>query len=290
MERKIRKDAKCHYCGRFLAESATPIRNGIRCECGWEPTPHKYPHGSTYSDAGRPRYEPPFDPYDVSLRDQEAPAWFQEAMLFHEKWLTVQQFAVLYGTHPTQVRRWCNLGFIHYAWTDHTYYKPKREITGNPDIDDKPRKKTNIKWRHYCFHLKEGQKAHRRIPVTEVERCQFLKIRQRGCGRDPRFIGSDANGTRRIAPPLVPESPHWHLLKYVPVMISEPANVSRPVLGSEPIDIRKPLKVSEPEDASIPKKVSEPSGVSKPSVQSEPIQKSETTVQSDDIDLSVFEE
>lgn len=152
-----------------------------------------------YTGRGRPPHEEPFyNEKSYLWRDSpllhpgvDIPKWFIEA-LEENNWLTVHEFAQMFSTHPTQVRRWCQMGLIHTAWTKHSYQ------------DD-----THLLMKHYTFRrLPEDGMTHRRIPASELERCKFLKNRKKGCGRDPRF--KIVNGERVIAPELAPTKPKWH--------------------------------------------------------------------------------
>lgn len=269
--RKLRKDARCQRCKRLLIESALQDRKDITCECGWErPTPDDR-WFNKLNNLGRPRRENPLGltPYDIATRDNDAPAWFHEAMMFQEKWITVQQFAERFGAHATQVRRWCELGFIHCAWTDHTYYKKKNDGKG----------KGNVKWKHYAFNRPEGKgNTHRRIPESEVERCHFLKFRQHSvrpiAGR-PEKPSWRSGEPRSVSIPKKQSEPG---LRSNPSEWSEPRTPSKPLSGSEPEARRKPVGESEPIDIRKPINVSEPEPMSKP-IASEL-----------EIDLSVFEE
>lgn len=312
--RKIRSDARCHYCHSLLSETLDPYFKGVRCSFCNEVRPPKYrdPYAKT---TGRPRRQHPFGEdgeYAILMNDYDAPPWFQEAMLNCEKMLTVHQFAELFEVNPNQIRRWCEQGFIHCAWTDNYYYEPKQEIVG---WDEPPKKKTNVKFHHYVYHLKEGQKGHRRIPQSEVERCQFLKARQRGCGRDPRFGVDD--GVRRMGPGSSPLPKDWrerlHRGEVFGALelyrgganfglgeLLQLGNEAKARLGiieplrarieSEPLLKRNPNGESEPIDNSKPLEVSEPIILNKPQSGSEPILMSKPFPSSDEIDLSLYEE
>lgn len=158
--KKLRKDAKCPVCKHLLSETPQDLKK-VHCQCGWERPEPDLRFYDKISNAGRPRLSNRLGltPYDIAAEDDDAPAWFFEAMMLQEKWITVQEFAAAFGTQATQVRRWCDAGLIHCVWTDHTY------------------KKGNVKWRHYRFHRPE-KGGHRRIPPGEVERCHFLKLKQ----------------------------------------------------------------------------------------------------------------
>jgi hypothetical protein len=166
---------RCPNCKQLLAE--TVIRGFKKVTCGncmWEkPVPQHL------DNRGRPKREHMgLTPYDIKSSDNDAPAWFWDAMMMQEKWITVQEFAKRFGTHPTQVRRWCDAGLIHCAWTDHVY----RKVILDPDLRllhglrGQP-SKGNVLRKHYTYHRPEG-KGHRRIPPSEVERCHFLKLRK----------------------------------------------------------------------------------------------------------------
>jgi len=171
MKRKIRKDAKCPGCGKPLAETVLRELKRVTCgNCLWEkPVPQHL------DNRGRPRRERfgGLTPYDISSSDDDAPAWFFEAMLMQTKWITVEEFARRFGTHPTQVRRWCDAELIRCVWTDPFYRKARPDFEG---LRGKP-SKGHVLWKHYTYHKPE-RGGHRRIPPSEVERCHFLKLKQ----------------------------------------------------------------------------------------------------------------
>ena len=194
MARKIRKDARCHGdCGLLRSE----------CWCGWHPRKRSQ-FFEGLNSAGRPRKEHLYTEHELWSRDDDAPAWFKDAMIFNEKLLTVKEFARKFGSHPTQIRRWIDLGLIHVAWTRHAYREDKKH-TWTDDGVYVPAPKSHVSLRRYTFHRwlpgEEMRPSHRRIPISELERCQFLKNRYRGCGRDPRFKGEGGEA---------PSVPNWH--------------------------------------------------------------------------------
>lgn len=197
------ENRKCQVCGRKQVPEQESMdclnRIFICCWCGALQEADPRSNDNSYTSRGRPSHEEPvYTEKTRLLRDSELlphnpeiPAWFEEA-LQENKWLSVHEFARKFGTHPTQVRRWCQMGLIHTAWTCHSY-------TTNQ----------NLLCKHYTFRrLPQDGNTHRRIPASELERCKFLKSRIRGCGRDPRF--KIVEGERTLGPDLAPAVPKWH--------------------------------------------------------------------------------
>jgi len=149
--------------------------------CLWEkPSPPDTRWFDRRDNRGRPKRERPLGltPYDIQSSDDDAPEWFKEAMMLHEQWITVPEFAKRFGCHVTQIRRWCDAGLIHCAWTDHIYRKRVfdpgiRELEG---LRGKP-SNGNILWKRYVYHKPVGKGSQRCIPPSEVERCHFLKLK-----------------------------------------------------------------------------------------------------------------
>ena len=184
--RKIRKDAKCHgTCGLLRSE----------CWCGWTP-PVSSPRGIVYGrpaheagltrHAGRPRLEHLFDEYQVW--EDDVPAWFEEAMYFHVKMLTVSEFASRFGANPIQVKHWIKqYGRPHCAWTWPQYYEdgkwvdfekkgvPMEQLLQGIEPERVRKKRSHIKLMRYTA-VRKTATAHRRIPESELKRCQFLKV------------------------------------------------------------------------------------------------------------------
>ena len=160
--RKIRKDARCHgTCGLLRSE----------CWCGWNPPSNIRTEANAFAN-GRPRHERIFTGYEVW--DTDAPAWFHEAMMLQVKMLTVSEFARRFGTNPIQVKRWIKLEMIHCAWTWPVYAEDKKWV--DDGVMRVPKKKTHVTLMRYTCKRVKGT-SHRRIPESELERCQFLHLR-----------------------------------------------------------------------------------------------------------------
>ena len=182
--RKTRKDARCHgTCGLLRSE----------CWCGWTPPP-KSPSGIIYRrptreagltrHAGRPRIERPTDEYQVW--EDDAPAWFREAMSLKVRMLSVSEIAIRFGTSPIQIKRWIARGLINCAWTWPQYYEdgkwvdfekkgvPMEQLLQGTEPERQPKKRSHIKLMRYTC-ARKNPSAHRRIPESELERCQNLK-------------------------------------------------------------------------------------------------------------------
>lgn len=245
---KVRKDARCHgICGLLRSE----------CWCGWKPPSKDRTQMLTNSNAGRPRHERKYTEHEIWMRDDDAPAWFREAMMWNVKMLSTQEFAKRFGTNVIQVRRWIDLGLVHCAWTWPVYAEEGKWV--DDGITRVKKKKTHVKLMRYTLKRwipgEEKRPSHRRIPVTELERCQCLKSRQRSAYIDPKDLSIAESEPQSVSiPKKQSESEGQRKPLHVsePVLVRKPEDGSEPDLGSkpdktgEPIDIRKPLDVSEP--------------------------------------------
>jgi hypothetical protein len=111
-------------------------------------------------------------------------------MYYYERMLTVTEFARRFGTNPIQVKRWIKeTGRPHCAWTWPQYYEdgkwvdfekkgvPLAQLLQGTEPERQPKKRSHIKLMRYTC-ARKNPTAHRRIPESELERCQFLKVRK----------------------------------------------------------------------------------------------------------------